>query len=512
MSNKRFWSDLRRIGWIDLSFRLSLFSLIFFVTLMNLFNAGVVMGQNFKSWAVDESLASKKDEIMTAMKQGNVTPSNRTEWNAFFDKYYFARWTVEGNMSFVQNYVRDLIIRDLKESTGNGRVFFLSKSLETLTKMANDKSLNPAARYNAILAIGQLTSKEAAGTDPPVFYEDALKQLIAIHDNNSTPEYLRVGALIGILRHAQAGISNDDYKNNKVPAIFIKTISTNSPVAEQDANEREKLDWVRIRAFDGLAALKVVNQNVITVVKDIIKSDLESYEIRCRAVRLMGELNLQSDADKIKQSEFTQVSNLLISFAKSYCDWEISKIDTMINKAFPAGQSDGINSAEFNRSRMSRMDSSVTGVMGTGEEITEPPFASLPPEVQREVMVIVQRVKSNALYFILFGMRGGRLSGPTSTGVITAFESGDPNFSKLNEATKAVATLIEILDKGKPETTTATRSTTTMARPTTGTTTPAVRGQCKVNFTIIREALKNCSDKLTEITTGKKVEPEKPKT
>ncbi|MDR1486163.1 MAG: hypothetical protein LBT09_15260 [Planctomycetaceae bacterium] len=506
--NRTIFTNNKNENHNDLSLRLSFFCLMFFVALSSLFDAGLVYGQDYKSWTVDNTLSAKKDEIMKAMKQGNSPAANRVEWNAFFDKFYFARWTVEANLGFVQTYSRELLSRDLKEATGGARTFFLAKSLETLAKIANDKSLNPATRYNAILTIGQLASKETANNEPPAFYEDALKQLVAIHDNNATPEYIRVGALIGIVRHAQAGINNDDFKNNKVPAIFIKTIKSNSPAAEQDADERAKLDWSRIRAFDGLAALKVVNQNVITVVKDVIRSDVESFEMRCRAARLLGEIDLQSAVDKIKPAEFGQISNLLIALAKSYCDSEISKIDAIVNKAFPAGQPN--NPAFTGRQPVDSIGgaggtSRIGGVDGTGNEITEPPFASLPINAQREIISIVQRVKSNTLYFMLYGMRGPKLSGPTSTGIVSVLKAEDQNWEKLNKTTKSLAGLIEILDKGKPETT-----ATGTARPTRPN--PATRGQYKVNFTIIREALQKCSDDLNEIITGKKTEPAQPKT
>ncbi|MDR2644025.1 MAG: hypothetical protein LBC74_14690 [Planctomycetaceae bacterium] len=507
MYNSKIFTNNNVRNHVDLLLRLSFFCLMFFVTIFGLFGAGFVWGQNYKSWAVDDSLSAKKNEVMAAMKQGNVPAANRAEWNAFFDKFYFARWTVEGNLGFVQTYVRDLISRDLKDATGGARTFFLAKSLETLSKMANDKSINPAARYNAILAIGQLTLKEATNTEPPVYYEDALKFLVSIHDNNSTPEYIRVGALIGIVRHAQAGINNDDFKNNKVPAIFIKTIKSNSPVAEQDADERAKLDWSRLRAFDGLAALKVVNQNILTVVKDVIRSNIESFEMRCRAARLLGELDLQSSADKIKPAEFGQISNLLISLAKSYCDSEISKIDLLRNKVFPGNQPNNpVARQPGNRMNVGSIPGNVGGKVGgagVDEMLVEPPFASLPLLAQQEIMRLVQQVKSNTLYFLLYGMRGGRLSGPTSTGVVSVLKADDPSWEKLNKTTKSLAYLIEILDKGKPETTTG------GTRPARSTTT---RGQYKVNFTILREALQKCSDDLSEIITGKKTEPAQPAT
>jgi hypothetical protein len=481
-----------------------------FVVMFCLLEAGFVLGQNYKSWEVDNALSSKRDEIMTAIKQGNAPAANRAEWNAFFDKFYFARWTAEGNTGFVQTYSRDLIARDLKSATGNARTFLLAKSLESLMKMTNDKTLNPTARYNAVLAVGQLTTKDGAGAEPPVFYEDALKQLITLYDNESTAEYIRFGALIGIVRHAQAGISNEEFKNNKVPAIFIKTIESRNPVADRDADEQMKLDWFRTRAFDGLAALKITDQNtiqnVLTVVKNVIRSETESFEMRCRAARLLGELDLQSVAEKIKPAEFGQISGLLLSLTKSYCDWEISKIDTMVNKAFPGGQPNRIpnRAAAMPRSPVGGYD----GMMGGSVEnaVVEPPFASLPLPVQKEIMTTTQRVKSNTLYSLLYGMRGGRLSGATSNGLISVLKTDDPNNKKLSTTTKSLASLIEIIDKGKPETTTATGGVPARtARPN-----PATKGQYKVNFTILREALQKCSDEVSEAITGKKVEPEQP--
>jgi hypothetical protein len=500
--------DDRRINFrLNLSSRLGLFCCVCFVAVFCLFGADFVLGQNYKAWEFDNALSSKRDEIMTAIKQGNVPAANRAEWNTFFDKFYFARWTAEGNTGFVQLYSRELITRDLKNATGNARTFLLAKSLESLMKMTNDKTLNPTARYNAVLAVGQLTTKDGAGTEPPVFYEDALKQLITLYDNESTAEYIRFGGLIGIVRHAQAGISNEEFKNNKVPAIFIKTIESRNPVADRDADEQMKLDWFRTRAFDGLAALKITDQNtiqnVLTVVKNVIRSETESFEMRCRAARLLGELDLQSVADKIKPAEFGQISGLLLSLTKSYCDWEIGKIDTMANKAFPGGQPNRM--AAMPRSPVGGYD----GMMGGSVEnaVVEPPFAALPLPVQKEIITTTQRVKSNTLYFLLYGMRGGRLSGPTSNGLISVLKTDDPNNKKLNATTKSLASLIEIIDKGKPETATTVGG---VPAPRTTRPNPAAKGQYKVNFTILREALQKCSDEVSEAITGKKVEPEQP--
>ncbi|MDR1478542.1 MAG: hypothetical protein LBJ00_06330 [Planctomycetaceae bacterium] len=494
-------NDSRTKSLLSLSF----FCRVFFVTIFCLlFETVFVFGQNFKSWEVDSALSAKRDEIMTAMKQGNAPAANRADWNAFFDKFYFARWTTDGNIGFVQTYSRDLITRDLKNATGGARTFFLAKSLETLMKMVNDKTLNPTARYNAILTVGQLATKEAAPPEPPTYYEDALKQLIALYDNESTAEYIRFGALVGIVRHAQAGISNEEFKNNKVPAIFIKTIESKSPVADRDADDQQKLDWLRTRAFDGLAALKIadqnVMQNVLTVIKNVIRSETESFDMRCRAARLLGELDLQSVADKIKPAEFGQISGLLISLTKSYCDWEVNKIDSMVNKSFGGRQP---NNPSMPRMPVGRFD----GMSGTGENtVVEPPFASLPLSVQREIIVTTQRVKSNSLYYLLYGMRGGKLTGPTSNGIISVLKTDDPNNKKLSSTTKSIASLIEILDKGKPETATTGTLPTRTPRPVA-----AAKGQYKVNFTTLREALQKCSDEISEIITGKKVEPDQPK-
>ncbi|MDR1923803.1 MAG: hypothetical protein LBQ66_05460 [Planctomycetaceae bacterium] len=493
-------------------------SLILFAIVISFANISQVLAQNYKAWNVDNALSAKQADIMKAMKEGNAPSSAvRSEWNTFFDKYYFARWTVSANMGNIQTYSRDLISRDLKDSTGSARTFFLAKSLESLEKIAADRSVFPAARYNAILAIGQLNTKEqetnAAATVPPVPYEDALKKLISIYNDPKNrsllDEYIRVGALLGIVRHAQAGIANNDLKNNVVPALLIKVITSNAPAADQDTEERAIKDWARLRAFDGLSAIKIATPSVIAAAEKVIADNAESFEMRCRAARLFGEIDLQSTTE-IKATVYGRISNLIIILAKAYCDSEIARIDSLINKVQVQRTTNPARLGSGTRRPMP----TITNPSGANvnDEIEEPPYADLPPAAQREILNIVQQIKSAVVHNIVFGIRGTKWSGPTANGILPVLKPDDPNSDKLNRASKTLMGLIDVLEKGKPNEKTGSASGTSTRpapRPTTTTTTTRqpVKGQLKVNFTVTREALQDCSEKLADIIAGNREKP-----
>jgi hypothetical protein len=80
---------------------------------------------------------------------------------------------------------------------------------------------------------------------------------------------------------------------------------------------------------------------------------------------------------------------------------------------------------------------------------TDPDFASLPPDTQREVTNAVQRLKTE-FFDIMNGIRGPKSTGATTIGILPMLPTDDPIAVKLNKVTKEISQLFDYLDKGPP--------------------------------------------------------------
>jgi hypothetical protein len=470
--------------------------LFFVVVLVQLVFSGIASAQMALAtgWEVDETQAGRKTAIFTAFKSGSVD-ADRAGLDTFFDKYYFARWTRPENTGQVQQFVREFLSQDLRDAAGNAREYLLAKSFDSLKKIAADNNATPSSRYNAILAIGQLTQREPASRgNPPTPYVQALPYLLGEYQKTENPKFIQLGALIGIVRFAEIGITDEGLKNTTIPNLFIEIIQSGKPKQDGNKEDQEMTDWFRSHALDGLGALKSVGTNgqVIKVLSEVIENNEETIEMRTYAAKIFGELNFADSDTTLNNQQYQQLGTSLITLMKATADSQLQMVTQLRNKALVA--KGGIPSVD------------ITGISSTA---LEPEFAMLTPEQQLEVTGAVQSVKSNILN-VTHGMRGARLTGTAIAGILPMLPGDDPVAAKINSVVKLITPLFKVLDEGLPEEITRQRLTSgmtdSMSEPYSGssgrTTTKPKEQQLKVNFTAIRDALQKMSDELSAIIAG----------
>lgn len=405
----------------------------------------------YTAWQTDEGLAAQKTEVISNFKSGN----RGSDPDKFFDGYYFARWTNPANMGQVQTYARELINQDLKEARGNARDYFLTKTLTTLQKMAADQSVTPAARLNAVLTIGQLNQQEAASrSTPPVPYAPALPYLVQEYEKKDNPEYIRISALNGIVRHAILGITDATLRDTAVPNLFIETIQSNKPAPGRNKESQEMLDWYRLRALEGLGFLKSVGAGgrVVEVLVEVMENSQETIELRARAARTLGELDFKAAIESQVTINFQRLGTLLVSLAKASCDTDLHLIREQQEKERAEGTTGSMRMGGMEMGGMDGMGGMGGGMFGgmPGGRDYGIPFASLTPEKQQVVIAAVQRIKTNIMD-IVFGMRGDRLTGVPTEGIVSVMTSEDPIAVKMNQTAREIDKLFKILDDGPPE-------------------------------------------------------------
>lgn len=411
----------------------------------------------YTAWKI-EDLSEKKAEIINAFKGGTANPADR---DTFLDNYYFARWTDPAQMGQVQTFSKDFI-QDLRDSTGNAREFFLRKSFETLQKMVADANVTPTARYNAILAIGNLVQREPSNrNDPPTAYAPALPYLIAEYEKENNPEYLRLGALVGIVRHTAMGIADAEMKNSTVPNLLMKIITSGKPTADRDQDDQELLNWFRLRALEGLAELKSVGPDakVVKTLFGVIENTQESINMQVHAARVFGELDWKAAADANIPIEYQALGSQLISLSKRVVDAEVQIIDDLLakEKVGSSGGISGYSGGGMGMSDYSSMPSTIGGPLGAAK--VRKKFEDWGPEQQLETRAAVERLKME-LYNVNYGIRGMRFTGTATIGIITQLPNDDPVAKKLTSTCREMFKLYRMLEEGPQEESTTTKKAT----------------------------------------------------
>ncbi len=280
---------------------------------------GAVSAQGYKEAKVDEALAGQKS---AAIGGGDAAAVKN-----FLTKYYLARWTVQANGASLHTY-REELIADGASLNGAAQETFLKEAVDALTKYAASKDCYPACRYNAVLAIGTLDVKpaperNALGTP----YSGAIKPLANFCTSDKEfPDYVRLGALVGLTRHAALGIEDETLRNG-VRKVFSTILD---PKYATEKKLRPEIgEWFQLKALEGLTSFKTPEgpdgpTGTLDLFKKMIDDDKLDFELRALAARGIGAMDLT----KVQNWDFVALATSLTTLARDFCVSESAHIDS----------------------------------------------------------------------------------------------------------------------------------------------------------------------------------------
>ena len=282
---------------------------------------GLSYAHEYKEASVDESLAGQKNTVLSGGDESQVKD--------FLRKYYLARWTVRGNARELVKY-RQEIETDGANLTGAAQQTFLKCAVDVLKSYAGSKDCYPACRYNAVLTIGSLNEaagdRSGAGATP---YAGAITVLATfLNQTKETPDYVRLGALIGLTRHAELGIKDEKMRNN-VKSLFAKTL--NPKFAEERGIRPDVYVWFQEKALQGLASFKSPEgtkggSGTLDLFKGLIDDSDQPFDLRCLAVRAIGDMDLTV----AKNYDYAALAKSFVLLARDFCVDEMAYIDSEI--------------------------------------------------------------------------------------------------------------------------------------------------------------------------------------
>ena len=241
---------------------------------------------------VEAAQESRRLAIRKMLNGGTIKPDEREGFETYYKTYALARWTWRSKHAELANFRRELRsdLKIAKISEANTQLTEIA--LAFLTEVAGG-DYHPAARYNALLAIGELNKRESLRvSEPPVPMPQALPVLLKALDDPRQPDVVKVASLLGILRHVKAGLPEAQIPYTEVLSPVL-ALAESKMAAGRTA---EGHLWMRARAVEVLGAMRAVGEQnvVVRTLAGIVAEEGGPLTLRCAAAQALGNLDYRS--------------------------------------------------------------------------------------------------------------------------------------------------------------------------------------------------------------------------
>ncbi|MCI0491981.1 MAG: hypothetical protein L0Z07_03480 [Planctomycetes bacterium] len=225
--------------------------------------------QQYRTDPIDDKARMNRTTAQRALKDPASYAADRAKFDEFFTKYYFPAMTRTEPQALEElgKLRYELFARYLwatnSEPLQRDLTGMAFQAMVPIVGSKGQPPYHPAARYNAILVIGQLDDQYAieagANRRPPKPLPQAneflAKVLEAANADKSVPPALMVGALVGLERHAQYRESLPAEAITKMTQEGLKIANRETPIAGVN---REVFRWIQLQAARMLARLGAV--------------------------------------------------------------------------------------------------------------------------------------------------------------------------------------------------------------------------------------------------------------
>jgi hypothetical protein len=250
--------------------------------------------KKWKSLPVDDGQKVNQFKVNDILRKGAFADDAEKElFSDFFTKYFLPRWTqpeVRKYLSDKKETGKDLrnVLRNNLSTAARAPVAKVHEQLNEIVlqymdkKLAGDKDIDPAVRVNAMLMIGDLSEK--TGQPLPA----SVPVLLANAKNANQIDAVKVAALVGLIRHAQAGLNDADLQK-QVLAQMVELASTPTP----NGRRADGVSWMRGQAAEVLGLLASTGNSTSVpkaLAKMVVDPSLPQSQ-RCQAARALGQLD-----------------------------------------------------------------------------------------------------------------------------------------------------------------------------------------------------------------------------
>jgi hypothetical protein len=226
--------------------------------------------------------------------KGKFDAGEEEAMDAYYTRYVFPCWITPKNYPHPGDQLPDLRKKLHVHLAAAGRApvqdvhdHLNAITLDAMNKLAN-ANYRPAVRINAMFMIGELNAVEPAL--PRVKAQPlpaALPVLLKNIDDPKQIEAVKVAAMVGVIRHAAAGIEEADPKR-QVTAAMLKLLGT--PGTDGPAGQGHA--WLQAQAAEALGLLGAAGAKgeVAAALAALAGDAKASFPTRCAAAEALGHL------------------------------------------------------------------------------------------------------------------------------------------------------------------------------------------------------------------------------
>ena len=250
-----------------------------------------------KEVAIKAPTSKDRAKINAIERAGKAATAEEEKLISDHFRYRIAELTWKENIPALPGKRKD-VKKDLgtlgRAPASDLHVRFNKMLLDEMQKVAADKRYPRAVRVNAVLMIGELDQREPSGLNAGVPLPDAEPILSGILKDESMHDVLRIEALVGLMRHAKAGMqasANDELLKQAI--VFLE--------AKEPPKGKDPVGhfWLRMLACDTIKILAEkgpeANQpNVVAAVEAYVVEKGAELWVRCRAAETFGHIEAKS--------------------------------------------------------------------------------------------------------------------------------------------------------------------------------------------------------------------------
>jgi hypothetical protein len=370
-------------------------------------------------------------QVKDILRGDKPVSGNEAVFDNFFVRYVFARMTLlsEEELASLPSK-RDRLFRDYIRPPTTIEPKAHERLVDLTFRTMKDyvsKNYHPAVRYNAMLIIGDLNSREASTSTvspspPEPLAPSARDFMLAEAVNPKQLDSVRLAALLGLMRHMElnaqrpanlqiAKVTRDGITKQLLPLALDKTVpSSRSP---------EGHAWLRGRVLEVLAAAAQAGPDdaITQAIAGIVADPQEPTSLRMIAATALGRLNLASSTTVNGTQLARNMADLLIAASRE----QLAALDAEIAKE---------------KERLRKQ-----GYLGPGQAL---PYVNPndPIEMRKaERMDLTQRILKYNAHLVTLGLRGA----DGNAGVVSATKEG-PARNYVTNLQKSIADLVKVSD------------------------------------------------------------------
>lgn len=262
-------------------------------------------------------------KIGSILRNGKTASAEEEKHFTDFFRYRLAEMTWKENITTLPKKRKDLKTRYIGPA-GRGAAPDLHNRLNKLIldefqKVAKDARYPRAVRLNCLLMIGELDQREPPlGASPPAIpLPEAEPVLFGIFKDESQHDALRIEALIGLERHAEANLPAD--QRAELVSAMTKLLKSKEPAKGKSPVGHQ---WMRMLACDLLSTLAdkgaEANQpEVVDAFQTLITEKSSDLWLRCHAAGEMGYLQSKAFPQDKVMPLAQQIADLVVEVAQT---------------------------------------------------------------------------------------------------------------------------------------------------------------------------------------------------